>query len=99
MSASAASLRTCSKCGAQMEAGYVFGHSIWWSTGSSLAGTIAWTPRQEGGYWREPDAKDLKQVGRIGLSFEKSPMFPAWRCSACRVVEFSYTETDGTPLR
>jgi hypothetical protein len=73
-----------------MEAGYVFGHSTWWSTGSSLAGTIAWTPHQEGGYFSERNSFDLKEVGRIGLAFAKSPRFQAWRCDACQAVEFSY---------
>ena len=80
-----------------MEAGFVFGHSIWWSSGSSLAGTIAWTSHPEGGYLGEPDATDLKGVGRIGLTFQKSPRFPAWRCGACRTVEFSYTDLEKLP--
>jgi Domain of unknown function (DUF6487) len=88
--------KECPHCRKPMEAGYVIGHSIWWSTGRALAGTIAWTPHREGGLLRERDLFDLKEVGRIGLPFARSPRFQAWRCDACQTVEFSYAELAGS---
>jgi hypothetical protein len=72
-----------------MVAGFVIGRTV---TGGTNPATIGWLPKDNdpsshlfGDRWvAEP-------LGKIGITiFSSIPHFPAWRCTDCHRVEFTY---------
>jgi hypothetical protein len=57
--------------------------------------TIGWLPASKGPHGRgmmdQESAEPLAEL-LMGWAWSKRIRFPAWRCSECRVVEFSYAD-------
>jgi Domain of unknown function (DUF6487) len=80
--------RNCPTCGGPMEYGHVLGQpAMSWSpvTIGWMPGTVHPSGR---GIQDQLNAEPLVPVGIFALS--AIPRFPAWRCTKCSVVEFTY---------
>jgi len=74
-----------------MEAGRVVGKTLTGFYPASIGWLPASLPASRRGFDDSVFSDPLAPV-RLGGVFSKRPRFPAWRSSACKIVEFEYGE-------
>jgi predicted RNA-binding Zn-ribbon protein involved in translation (DUF1610 family) len=82
----------CPSCGKPMEVGFVIGRT---GTGGRDPATIGWVQKDYAQSKRVlPDRWTAEPLAELESPFFSSiPHFPAWRCTECRRVEFTYGDT------
>ncbi len=78
-----------------MQSGFVAGRGI---SGRMYGGTIAWLPPTAKPYERAYVTEPGEILWETGpFSFTKHSLFPARRCTDCKLVEFDYSHQEFPP--